>query len=120
MDKNEELPKIVSEDALDRDLELPAFPLSSNGKESPDSAEPIADAITLSLQDLLPDSEGDVVLENSLGSLIILEGAEVAEQGILQDAHVTDSGQDVSGMAYARFMDGTTLYYDPENTVEFA
>lgn len=119
MNNNKELPKLVSEDAVDRDLELPAFPLSANGKGSPDSDGQPGDAITLSLQDLLPDSEGEVVLENSLGSLIILEGAELAEQGILRDAHVTDGGQDVSGMAYARFMDGTTLYYDLETTVEF-
>lgn len=120
MNNNEELPKLVSEDVVDRDLELPVLPASMNGKEPPRTVGVSEDTITLSLQDLLPDSEGEVVLEDSLGGLIILEGAEVAEQGILQDVHVTDGGQDVSGMAYARFMDGTVLYYDPATTVEFS
>lgn len=115
MNKDKDLQSLVSEAAVDRDVEIPVFPFAV--REA--TATELEDAITLCLQDLLPDSHGDVVLEDGLGGLIIVEGGEVAEQGILEESHVTHAGQDVSGMAYARFADGITLYYDSQSTVEF-
>ncbi|MFC4351015.1 hypothetical protein ACFOW6_05610 [Fodinicurvata halophila] len=115
MNKNNDLHRLVGDNVQDRELEIPVFPLGTNTE----SAQNPVEAMTLSLQDLLPDSKGEVVLEDSLGSLILMEGGEVTEQGILEESHVTHGGQDVSGMAYARFADGITLYYDSETTIEF-
>ena len=76
-------------------------------------ASPLGDdAIALSLDDLLPDANGNVVLFNDAG---------VTEMSILAERPVIDSGiagaemgalgsADVAGMAYYSFDSGPTLY----------
>ena len=72
----------------------------------------LTDAISLSLEDLLPDSGGSIVFEGDAGNLSIhlMTDQPVIEQGVV-DQLVTAAGEDVSGHAYFAFGDGLTVYY---------
>ena len=78
----------------------------------PDGArDAVGDApVILELEDLLPDTSGEVVLfaEEDV-PVNILTHESVTEAGIA-DAHVTASGLDVTGLHYYSFESGITLY----------
>jgi len=67
--------------------------------------------LALSLEDLLPDAEGNVVLFNDAG---VTEIAIVTEKSIINsgvaDNETSVEGGDVSGMVYYIFDAGPTLY----------
>jgi hypothetical protein len=68
--------------------------------------------LALSLVDLLPDADGNVVLFNDAGvteMAIVTENA-VVNSGIANDQAHVENG-DVAGMAYYSFDSGTTLYF---------
>lgn len=69
------------------------------------------DAISLSLADLLPDSNGAIVIEgDGLDlSVRILTDEPVVDTGVV-DMHVTATGEDVSGHTFFAFGNGTTVY----------
>lgn len=72
----------------------------------------LTDGISLSLEDLLPDSGGSIVIKNDDGDLSIrlVTDQLVVEQGFI-DRMVTAAGEDVSGHAFFAFSDGLTIYY---------
>ncbi len=76
------------------------------------SAEMPTDLVVLSLDDLLPDPQGEIVILDDAadGVAIATGGRPIAEQGIAEP-HVTATGIDVAGLAYCTFADGLTLYY---------
>jgi hypothetical protein len=78
-----------------------------------DSAD-VDDQVVLSLSDLLPDVNGDVVLFNDAGPLAvnIMTDVRITETGTA-DHYVTSTGVDVSGYHYCTFEAGVTIYYPP-------
>jgi hypothetical protein len=66
--------------------------------------------LTFSLQELLPDDGGDVVIRGNAGDVTILTDDLVVDRGISWD-YVTRTGQAVFGLAYCRFADGITVFY---------
>jgi hypothetical protein len=79
----------------------------------PADSQAQAPALTLTLEDLIPDARNEVVILDHSGQEIAVVTSElIASQGI-QDAHVTASGHDVSGFAYCTFESGLTLFYPP-------
>ena len=75
-------------------------------------APKLANAISLSLEDLLPDSGGSIVIEGDAGDLSIqlVTDQPVIERGVV-DQLVTAAGEDVSGHAFFAFSEGVTVYY---------
>jgi len=75
----------------------------------------VEDQMILSLNDLLPDSRGEVVLFNEAGPLAvnIMTDSRVTETGTA-DHYVTSAGVDVSGYHFCTFEAGLTIYYPPE------
>jgi hypothetical protein len=73
----------------------------------------LADAgpVALSLADLVPDAEGEVVFfdESGLTEMAVIPDGQLLDQGIA-DSHVTVGGIDVAGMAFYSFDSGVTLY----------
>lgn len=76
-------------------------------------ASPLGDdAIALSLDDLLPDANGNVVLFNDAGvtEMSIVAERPVVDSGIAGEGAGTTGSADVAGMAYYSFDSGPTLY----------
>jgi hypothetical protein len=75
----------------------------------------LADAISLSLEDLLPDTGGSIVIEGDGDTLSIqlVTDQSVVEHGVV-DQLVTAAGEDVSGHAFFAFSHGLTVYYPSE------
>jgi hypothetical protein len=70
------------------------------------------DLLTLRLDDLIQDDNGEVVLFNDSGlrALAVATDAGVVAEGS-SGTHVTATGEDVSGFHYVTFDNGLTLYY---------
>jgi hypothetical protein len=70
-----------------------------------------AGPVALSLADLVPDAEGEVVFfdESGLTEMAVFPDGRLLDQGIA-DSHVTAGGIDVAGMAFYSFDSGVTLY----------
>jgi hypothetical protein len=85
------------------------------------AANPDADHITLSLNDLLPDSNGEIVVVNPQGHLHlnIVTDLQISESGIA-DSHFTADGTDVNGLSFYAFEGGMRLYYSPEVEITIA
>ncbi len=68
--------------------------------------------LTLRLDDLMQDDNGEVVLFNDSGmrALALATDADIVAEGS-SGQHVTASGEDVSGFHYLTFDTGLTLYY---------
>jgi hypothetical protein len=68
--------------------------------------------ITLSLGDLLPDANGEIVIVSDGDSLhlSILTDLRVCEFGVSGE-HLTADGVDVAGLCFFAFEGGTKLYY---------
>jgi hypothetical protein len=68
--------------------------------------------VELALSDLMQDAGGEVVLYNDSGMRALGLVAEAAVVGEGEaSAHVTASGDDVTGFKYVSFANGMTLYY---------
>ena len=69
------------------------------------------DQLALSLEDLLPDANGNVVLFNDAGvtEMSIVSEKPVVDSGIAGEQAESEIG-DVAGMAYYSFDSGPTLY----------
>ena len=82
--------------------------------DNPALASPAAvdEPLTLRLDDLLQDSNGEVVLFNDSGIPVVALDAPagIVDQG-QSGPHVTAAGDDVSGFRYVSFANGLTLYY---------
>jgi hypothetical protein len=69
------------------------------------------EVVTLSLNELLPDEGGEIVIHNQAGTdVTVLTDDPITDRGIEHD-HVTRAGHDVSGFAYCRFTGGITVFY---------
>lgn len=67
--------------------------------------------LALSLEDLIPDPGGDIVIVNDTGqNIAVVTDQSVADAGIAGQ-HLTDSGFDVSGFAFCTFESGVTVFY---------
>ena len=76
-------------------------------------ASPLGDdTIALSLDDLLPDANGNVVLFNDAGvtEMSIVAERPVIDSGIAGEDAGMSGSTDVVGMAYYSFDSGPTLY----------
>jgi hypothetical protein len=70
-----------------------------------------ADFLVLSLEDLLPDPRGEVVVFDDIGEgLAIVTDHQVADHGV-SPAHITAAGVDVDGFSFCTFDTGLTVYY---------
>lgn len=92
------------------DLERLAADASITGATAAGAAEPLV----LSLEDLLPDTDGEVVvLTEDLGAVNLVTNEALAGQGMAA-AHVTAGGLEVDGLHYYSFANGVTLYSDTD------
>jgi hypothetical protein len=75
--------------------------------------------VTLTLGELLPDSNGEIVIVNGGDDpqLQIVTELKLLESGVAHD-HLTESGLQVGGFNYWVFEDGTKLFYAPGLSVE--
>ncbi len=78
--------------------------------EVPASEAPVSDAIVLKFDELLPDSEGEVVvLAGEDVPVNLMTSERIADTGIVEE-HVTAGGFDVQGLHFYSFENGVTLY----------
>ena len=75
--------------------------------------------VTLTLGELLPDSNGEIVIVNGGDDpqLQIVTELRLLESGVAHD-HLTESGLQVAGFNYWVFEDGTKLFYAPGLAIE--
>ena len=71
--------------------------------------------ITLSLNDLLPDANGEIVIVSSgdTPTLSLLTELRICESGVA-GSHVTAEGVEVGGLSFYTFEGGTRVYFSPE------
>lgn len=92
--------------------DLENLAISSSVTES--VVDPGSETLILSLEDLLPDAEGEVVvLSEDNVPLSLVTDETLAGSGIV-DHHVTASGLDVEGLYYYSFSNGVTLYSESD------
>ena len=68
------------------------------------------DAVLLTLEDLVADEAGEVVLEADNVAISLKTDGHVVDGGVAAD-HVTSAGVDVSGLLFATLDTGITIYY---------
>lgn len=77
----------------------------------------VEDTVVLSLQDLLPDAGGEVVIHGvGVGAVGVATDQTVTATGTA-DAHVTAAGEDVSGFRYYQLDSGITLYCSADTSL---
>ena len=77
--------------------------------ESDESRAPAS--LTLSLDELVPDRAGEVVIIDSAGDGVrLIAESQVIGEGVASD-HVTQGGIDVTGLRFVSFQSGITVYY---------
>jgi hypothetical protein len=88
---------------------------------APAAGGEFADHITLSLDDLLPDANGEIVVMSQQGQLHLnlVTDLPVCESGVA-DSHVTADGTDVNGLSFYAFEGGMRLYYSPDVEITIA
>jgi hypothetical protein len=75
--------------------------------------------VVLELNDLLPDSGGEIVLRmTGVGTLAVATDQAVAATG-LAEAHVTAAGENVAGLRYYQLDGGVTLYCSSDTNLLF-
>lgn len=96
-------------------LETPAPDATVVSAGGPSGAPTDEGLVALSLADLVPDAEGEIVFfdESGLTEMAIVADGRLLDQGI-SDSHVTAGGIDVAGMAFYSFDSGVTLYLPPD------
>ena len=82
------------------------------------SLDPDLEPMVLSMGDLFPDANGEVVIttEDGLPISLVAEG-EPTDKGII-DSHVTAAGIDVSGLEFWSFEGGLTVYFESDSLVQ--
>lgn len=79
------------------------------GAPSP-ADDPDSDSVVLELDDLLPDSSGEVVLFMGEDVSVNILTHETLTRFGIADPHVTASGVDVTGLHFYSFEGGLTVY----------
>jgi len=79
---------------------------------APVDSSALAPSITLSVGDLLPDANGEVVIMGGVeaAQINLLTDQNVADSGVAQ-SHVTLDGVDVHGLSFFEFESGLKLFY---------
>ena len=98
---------------MDGKSELPALTGDADSEQGlQDQALDLT--IKLSLSDLLPDANGEIVVlnEGDDPQVAIETDLRVLDSGV-SPAHMTAGGIEVGGMQFWVFEDGTRLYYSP-------
>jgi hypothetical protein len=92
-------------------LDVPTVDALAASADLPEASLADAGPVALSLTDLVPDAEGEVVFfdESGLTEMAVIPDGQLLDQGIA-DSHVTLGGIDVAGMAFYSFDSGVTLY----------
>lgn len=72
--------------------------------------------LVLTLADLLPDAQGEVVMFGDGVPITLMSAEPIAASG-LAEPHVTAAGIDVTGLAYLSFPTGVTVYYPSDQPV---
>lgn len=107
-DENSLVATGLSDDGLGEGLvvqDARAEPLPADGSDN---------LLVLRMDELLPDSGGEVVILDTAGEgLAIVTQDLVSGQGV-SDTHVTASGLDVHGYAFTTFDSGITIFYPSE------
>ncbi|MGE0652723.1 MAG: hypothetical protein AB7P12_13390 [Alphaproteobacteria bacterium] len=93
------------------EVEPPIVDALAASADLPEASFADAGPVALSLADLVPDAEGEVVFfdESGLTEMAVIPDGQLLDQGIA-DPHVTVGGIDVAGMAFYSFDSGVTLY----------
>ena len=101
----------LANDLLDETPDLP-MPATFAAAAVTSDHQPGSAELILSLEDIVSDGNGDVVLLDDAGltRLAIATDAPVVTEGISL-SHTVATGEDVSGFAYVTFATGLTLYY---------
>lgn len=76
-----------------------------------------SDTVVLDLEDLLPDSGGEIVIHGAGLGLIGVSTAQAVMATGTADSHVTAAGEDVSGFRYYQLDGGITLYCPAETSL---
>ena len=76
------------------------------------------EAMVLTLDDLFPDENGEVVIFTEDGLPINLIASLPVDQSGVADPHVTAAGIDVGGLSYHTFESGLTVYFEPDSLVQ--
>jgi hypothetical protein len=92
-------------------VDQPTVDALAASADLPEASLVDAGPVALSLADLVPDAEGEVVFfdESGLTEMAVIPDGQLLDQGI-SDSHVTAGGIDVAGMAFYSFDSGVTLY----------
>lgn len=75
--------------------------------------------LRLSLDDLIADEHGEIVIHSEGIEVINLVGAIVTHAGVV-DFHITAGGDDVAGFQFLTFENGVTLYYEPSLKIQIS
>lgn len=104
---------------MPQDVEGTAGDLDFSAVEGGALASSLDQTVTLSLGELLPDSNGEIVIVNGGDDpqLQIVTELKLLESGVAND-HLTESGLQVEGFNYWVFEDGTKLFYAPGLSIE--
>lgn len=89
-------------------------PIEPIVRHRPAELEVDRSAVDLSLDDLVADARGEIVLFNDSGlrAMTVAARPAVIEHG-RSERHVTLAGEDVTGFRFLTFADGTKLFFDP-------
>jgi hypothetical protein len=76
-----------------------------------DSTQEVEDRLVLSLSDLLPGNQGELVLfPGDNAPVNLLTSHAVFAQGVAEN-HITADGIDVTGLSFLSFATGITVYF---------
>ncbi|MGD9741516.1 MAG: hypothetical protein AB7F08_05010 [Dongiaceae bacterium] len=98
-----------------------AIDTATGGEEGVVPADANADHIVLSLQDLLPDANGEIVVQAQQGHLhlSLMTDQRIAEIGVAV-SHMTADGFNVDGLSFYAFEGGMKLYYTSDVEITIA
>ncbi len=109
-DKSAIDPTLLDDDAGPLASEPSALLASPDPSADTVGAETDGDAVVLTLEDLMADDAGEVVLAADNVAISLKTEGHVVDGGVVAD-HVTATGVDVSGLSYATLDSGITIYY---------
>ncbi len=76
------------------------------------------DTMVLTLDDLFPDENGEVVISSADGVPINLVASLPVDQSGVAEPHVTAAGIDVSGLNFRTFESGLTVYFEADSLIQ--
>lgn len=96
---------------VDGEIPLGGHATATSATSGP--ATPSGEFLTLTLEDLIPDARGEVVILSDTGhDIAVVTQQPIASQGV-EASHVTAAGLDVTGYGFCTFAEGITLFFPP-------